>query len=97
MYEIPLIKFPHSESPIRPFIIAPIGDRQDQIILGSNKILKNHNLFINNLKISTEVDQFQYPFAKAFTTTSGITLLIVFPTNVTESSGRGGLYGSRNF
>lgn len=93
------IYYPDAEPnmPFLPFLVAPIGNFQDTLIIGPQSIAKLHDQFINTLYAQIANVTLQSIAARIFVFDSKLCIAVIFPTNVSDKAGRPGLTISMGF
>jgi hypothetical protein len=83
--------------PFLPFLVAPLGDLQDTLILGPQSVARIHDQFINSLYAQIGNRNLQSIAARVFVFNSKLCIAILFPTNLIDKAGRPGLTLSMGF
>lgn len=83
--------YPDEECQILPFIIAPIGEYQDTLILAPQSISKIHDQFIRIIYSPIANENIESIYSRAFNYKSSLCITISFPTKVKDEANRLGM------
>ena len=77
---------------ILPFIVAPVSQQQDSLIIAPQSIAKIHDSFLNQIYSTIPNTELSFVYIRAFDYNSYVAIIVIFPSSIKEDkTNRSGL------